>query len=121
MRKIWATIFFLLFCFVAIGSVMPGIADTSLSKKIIAGNKTKDIDTTYRIITKADKTYGYEIVVNHRTLIRQYTIPGQQGMHGFKRKKDAEQVAMLVIKKIKQGIMPPTIRLQELKQLNIIF
>jgi len=88
---------------------------------MIAETKIKDTDTSYRIITKPDKTYGYEIVVNDKTLIRQYTIPGQQGIQGFKRKKDAGQVARLVIKKLQLGIMPPTINKEELKQLNIIF
>jgi hypothetical protein len=101
------------------GSAKSGIPNISFST--IAENKGKSIDTTYRIITKPDKTYGYEIVVNHKTLIRQYTIPGQQGALGFKRKKDAEQVAVFVIKKMQLGIMPPTINKEELKQLNIIF
>lgn len=103
------------------GSVIPDLSNTSFSKLIIVENKIKGTDTAYRIISKPDKTFGYEIVVNDKTLIRQNTIPGQQGTQGFKRKKDAEQVALLVIKKLQLGIMPPTINKEELKQLNIIF
>jgi hypothetical protein len=109
------------FCFAAMADAKSGIPDIFFSNETVDENKINDTDTTYRIITKPDKTYGYEIVVNDKTLIRQNTIPGQQGVQGFKRKNDAEQVALLVIKKLQLGIMPPTINKEELKQLNIIF
>jgi hypothetical protein len=81
--------------------------------------KLVDGDTIYRIIPSADNTYGYEILVNNRLLIRQPTIPGLPGNKGFARKSDAEKVARLVIKKLQKGIMPPTIETKELDNLKI--
>jgi len=121
MREIGPILLLQVFCFAVMGNIIPDIDNMSFLNKTSAENKLKDTDTTYRVITKPDKTYGYEIIVNDKILIRQYTIPGQQGTQGFKRKKDAEQAAKLVIKKLQLGIMPPTISKEELKQLNIIF
>lgn len=120
MRKIYLILLFqLLGLTVVYGTFTHARID--ISKKVTRGGISIDNDATYKIIAKPDKTYGYEIFLNGKAFIRQYTIPGQKGLQGFKRKKDAEQVAMLVIKKIRQGIMPPTMSTQELKQLNIIF
>jgi hypothetical protein len=76
-------------------------------------------DTTYQIIAAPGNTYGYEILIHKKVLIRQLNIPGRSGTAGFKRKADAEKVARLVIKKLSQGMMPPTVDENELKQLNI--
>jgi len=77
------------------------------------------MDTSYRIIQAPGNTYGYEILVKNKVLIRQQNIPGKPGTQGFKRKIDAEKVAQLVIKKLVQGIMPPTIDEKELIDLKI--
>ncbi len=77
------------------------------------------IDTSYRIIQAAGNTYGYEILVKNKVLIRQQNIPGKPGTQGFKRKRDAEKVAQFVIKKLAQGIMPPSIDEKELIDLKI--
>ena len=76
-------------------------------------------DTTYRIIPSVDNTYGYEILINGKTLIRQKNIPGFPGLTGFKRKEDAEKTAQLVLKKITAGIMPPSIDKNELDSMKI--
>jgi hypothetical protein len=78
-------------------------------------------DTIYRIIPARGNTYGYEILVKNKVLIRQLNIPGKPGTHGFKKKTDAERVAALVLIKLRQGIMPPTIYDTELKELQIEF
>lgn len=78
-------------------------------------------DTTYRLIPSIDNTYGYEILINGKALIRQKNIPGISGSKGFKRKNDAEKTAQLVLKKLNAGIMPPSIDKHELDSLKVIF
>lgn len=82
-------------------------------------NVSNNTDTTYRIIPATNKTYGYEILIKNRVLIRQLTIPGKSGMLGFKKKNDAEKVAQLVLRKLSKGLMPPTIDDKELRELKI--
>ena len=53
-------------------------------------------------------------------LVIQSSVPGQPGNEGFKTKEGAEKVAKLVIKKMKKGVMPPSIDIEELKKLKII-
>jgi|SRR6187200_1926772 hypothetical protein len=76
-------------------------------------------DTSYRIISSIANTYGYEILINGKALIRQKNIPGLSGSTGFKRKEDAEKTAQLVLKKLNAGIMPPSIDKHELDSMKV--
>jgi hypothetical protein len=75
---------------------------------------------SYKIIDAANKTFGYDIYPDNRLLIHQPSIPAIQGNEGFAKQVDAEKVAKLVIDKLKQGEMPPTISTEELKKLGVI-
>ena len=77
-------------------------------------------DTSYRIIHSELNTYGYEILINAKVLIHQENIPGLPGNKGFLKKSDAVKTAKLVIQKLRQGIMPPTITVNDLNKLEII-
>lgn len=103
--------FFVLLALVTFSS---GTASASVCIKNTAGS-----DTIYRIITAAGNTYGYDILVNSKLLIHQPSIPGIAGSKGFATKAAAEKAARLVIKKLQQGIMPPTITIAELDSLKI--
>lgn len=104
---------------------------TSLSGKVLdTSNNTRQVhsnnqfvfynsDFTYRIINAKDNTYGYEILIDGKVAIRQLSIPSKEGTHGFKTKTDAEKVAQLVLKKIRLGIMPPSIDKIDLHKLKI--
>lgn len=76
-------------------------------------------DTVFRIIPAPGKTFGYEILVKDKVLIRQVNIPGVAGTLGFVKKKDAERVAMLMIKKMRKGMMPPTVTIREMDSLHV--
>ena len=76
-------------------------------------------DTTYRLIPSNANTYGYEILINGKALIRQKNIPGLPGVTGFKRKEDAEKTARLVLKKLAAGIIPPSIDKHELDSMKV--
>ncbi|HEY5773045.1 MAG TPA: DUF4907 domain-containing protein [Chitinophagaceae bacterium] len=82
---------------------------------------SNDSDTSFNIVTSANHTYGYEVFIRNKIVISQLTIPCKSGIEGFINKLDAEKVARLVIKKLSQGIMPPTVNKQELTSLKIDF
>lgn len=75
---------------------------------------------SYNLIPSINNTFGYEIFVNGQKMISQKSIPCLQGNNGFAQKSQAEIVAKLVVKKIGNGEMPPTITTEELKKLKTI-
>lgn len=114
----------LLWCFAttpAIFSTPLKASNSLLTTQVLRQFSLADTDTVYRIIPAPGKTYGYEILVKNKVIIRQLNIPGKPGIKGFKKKRDAEKVAGLVIEKIKQGIMPPTVHSYEMEKLSIKF
>src|SRR4029078_9798883 len=76
-------------------------------------------DTTLRIIRSEANTYGYDILVKNKILIHQPNMPGRPGNKGFAVKGDAEKVAMLIIKKLHTGMIPPATSTKELDSLKI--
>ena len=75
---------------------------------------------TYEIIDAPNKTFGYDVYADGKSMIHQTSIPAMPGNEGFETKADAEKVAKLVINKIKKGEMPPTVSVEELQQLKVI-
>lgn len=82
----------------------------------------KNTNTTFTAKTfkNADNTYGYDVYANSKLLIHQPNIPTMPGNKGFATKQDASIVAKLVIEKLEQNIMPPTITKEELRKLKVI-
>jgi len=70
---------------------------------------------SYKIIPSAEKTFGYDILADGKLMIHQPTIPGMPGNKGFKSETAAQKIAALVIGKIKNGEMPPTVGVEEVK------
>lgn len=50
--------------------------------------------------------WGYDIIMNNRTIIHQELIPALTVQRGFEKKEDAEKAAQLVIQKIKNRQSP---------------
>lgn len=75
---------------------------------------------TFKILPSNNGTWCYDIYKEGKMLIHQINIPGLPGKDGFKSKSDAGKVARLVIKKLKNGEMPPTVTIDELKNLKVI-
>lgn len=94
---------------------MSSLPDTSIQQL----QKDSQLVATYNIIPAAGNTYGYGIFINGRKVIEQLTIPTKQGNRGFANRNDAAIVAALVVQKIKQGQMPPTVSEEELAKLHI--
>ena len=72
------------------------------------------------MVIKADNNcYGYYLLADGQLLIEQKTIPAIPGNNGFISQAEAKRTADFAIKKLKQGEMPPTISVEELKKLKI--
>ena len=85
-----------------------------------AGDAFKNANITYQLIPGTNNTWGYNILVNKRIMIKQPTPPSLPGNNGFATRKGAEDVAMLVIAKMKKGEMPPTVTIDEMKKIKAI-
>src|SRR6187431_2103280 len=112
MRKLYL----LMLCFIATTLFMH--AHAIPSSKFFTLQRPPE-DTTFRIIPSEGNTYGYDILVKNKILIHQPNIPGRPGNKGFAIKADAEKVAMLIIKKLQRGMMPPATSTKELDSLKI--
>jgi hypothetical protein len=75
---------------------------------------------TTRIISSVNKTFGYEIVVNGKTLVRQPNIPALPGNDGFTTKKRAQRVADFVVRRIRNNEMPPTVTVEDLQKMGVL-
>jgi Domain of unknown function (DUF4907) len=93
-----------------------------ISNTIIAqpGQQHPQTNIMYKTIKAPNKTFGYDIYVNNHKMIHQSSIPCIAGNDGFKTRDAAEKVAQLVISKIRQGEMPPTVTIEEMKKLKAI-
>lgn len=69
---------------------------------------------------KIDNGWGYDIYLNNEKYIHQQHIPAVNGMHTFISEAEAYRVAELVVEKINNNLMPPTISIEELNYLNIV-
>lgn len=83
-----------------------------------SGAAVKNI--SYKIIPADNNTWGYDIYNNGKLMVHQPSIPALPGTNGFATKQSAEKVAKKVIEKILHGENPPTISVDEMKQLNAL-
>jgi len=83
-------------------------------------NSYKDAGIVSVIIPAESNTFGYDIYVNGAVIIHQPSRPGLPGNSGFTSEEDAMKVAELVIKKIRNNEMPPTVTIEELRMLGVL-
>lgn len=79
----------------------------------------KNQTVSYKIIDAKSHTYGYNIFINDSLFIHQPVIPCIAGNKGFKSKAEARKVATLVVQKIRNHVIPPSISVTEMKELGI--
>jgi len=96
-------------------------ANETVAKKEVKQQKNPyaDAKITARIIPSANKTFGYDILVNGKTLVHQPNMPGLPGNDGFTTKEKAKTVADFVVKKIRNNEMPPTVTIEDLKKMGV--
>ncbi|MBX7141526.1 MAG: DUF4907 domain-containing protein [Chitinophagales bacterium] len=75
---------------------------------------------TYQIIDSQNNTFGYDVYRDGKLMIHQTSIPAMPGNDGFKTRDDAAKVAEMVMYKIRKGEMPPTVTVEEMKELGVI-
>jgi len=83
-------------------------------------NPYKDAEIKAVIIPSENNTFGYDIYLYDAILIHQPSRPGLPGNIGFATEEDAIKVAELVIKKIRNNEMPPTVTVEELEGLGVL-
>jgi hypothetical protein len=64
--------------------------------------------------------WGYEIVAGGKVYIHQEFIPAISGKHGFRTSEDAMKVGKKVVAKINAKQLPPTITVDDLREMGII-
>ncbi len=84
------------------------------------GSQFPNTQLTFNIIPATNNTFCYDVLADGKILIHQPSKPGLPGNEGFKTKAAAEKVAKLIITKIKNGEMPPSVSPEELKKLNVL-
>ena len=73
-------------------------------------------------ITDSQPTgFGFEILQGTSILIIQPHIPAIQGIKGFETEEQASVIGNYMIYKINNGIMPPSISVQDLDSLEIVY
>lgn len=97
------------------GQTSPRQVPSAAQAETIAGSTI-----TYKIIGSQADGFGYDVFADGKMLIHQPGIPGQPGTKGFRTKADCEKVAQLVVKKLKNKEMPPTVSEEELRTLKVI-
>ncbi|HNW90858.1 MAG TPA: DUF4907 domain-containing protein [Bacteroidales bacterium] len=83
-------------------------------------NPYKNKNLEIKIINADTASFGYDIFMDGLLMIHQPNIPGLPGNKGFTSREKAMAVAHKVVKKIKKNKMPPTLTIEELKELNAI-
>jgi len=68
----------------------------------------------FEIIEAPEKTFGYDVYKNDAMFIHQPHIPGMPGVRGFDREDQAKKAAELMIDKMKNGVVPPTLSEEEI-------
>lgn len=83
-------------------------------------NPYADAEIAIKIITAANGTFGYDILLYGKPLIHQPNIPGLPGNEGFSTRKRAQKVAEFVVKKIRDNEMPPTVTIGDLNKMEVL-
>lgn len=85
-------------------------------------NKKEQEPKEYKVQTfKTNTGWGYKIFSSEKILINQENIPAVSGMISFKSENEAMVTANLAVEKIKMGLFPPTITIEELDSLNVSY
>jgi hypothetical protein len=71
----------------------------------------------YQIIEAPEKTFGYDVYRDETLYIHQPHIPGMPGVKGFAREEQAQKAAELMVQKMKNGIVPPTLSEEEISDI----
>jgi Domain of unknown function (DUF4907) len=82
----------------------------------------QDSSITFKIIPGENGAvgFGYDIFVDGKLYVHQPTIPAVPGNRAFSTEQKAAQAAQLVVFKIQNQILPPTVEVRELDSLHLL-
>lgn len=75
---------------------------------------------SYKVMYEENNGWGYQIFEGDKMVINQMHIPAVQGIQGFSSQENAATTARYIIKKINEGIFPPTISVSTLDSLRVL-
>lgn len=87
-------------------------------RQLRSEEKTNSIIETsysYKVFQSLDSSWGFDLIDNGKILIHQSIKPALSGNKGFSKNEYAEEAAQLMIKKMENGIMPPSLSADEVK------
>lgn len=64
--------------------------------------------------------WGYDILINGQLYIHQPNIPAVMGNNGFSSEEKAREAGELIISKIRNNILPPTVTVEELETKGLL-
>ncbi len=100
--------------------VSDSVMENLKREKAVLVKKMESAQVTYFIIKAPDNMFGYSIFIDGQMYVEQKSIPALEGIKGFDSKEDAEKIAKMVVRKIKEGEMPPTVTPEELREQGVI-
>lgn len=112
--------FCLLFIFVTCGNPSGNSSDqqeVKPQKPLQHKNKDTKPEVKLQIIQNENGSWGYDIFLSGNHYIHQPEMPAVGGKKGFDHKWQAEKIGKLVIEKIKKGISPPSVTLEEVNKI----
>jgi len=83
-------------------------------------NKAQTAPMYQVVITEKNGGFGYQILKDGKLVIDQPTIPAVQGNQSFSTLEKAQKTADYLIEKLKKGIFPPTLAVEELDSLDVL-
>jgi hypothetical protein len=92
---------------------------TLCEKRSASVIESKDQMITSRVFESELGGYGYDILVNDTVFIHQPNIPAISDNIGFPTEAGAKQIANLVITKIRNHEMPPSVTREELVKFSL--
>ena len=99
--------------------INPKKVKTEVNFNRITGSEEVFSYVKFRSFQNSDSTWGFTIFVNSRPYIHNKKIPLPSAVTGFRSKKDAENVADLFVKMIKNGNPNPQLNKNTLDSLGI--
>lgn len=95
----------------------------SLQPETVDTNSINEYTPSYTAVSIFDEElgWGYQILNNDKPYINQPHIPAIEGMKGFNTEEDALETAELVLFKLNNNIVPPSITSQELDSLGVVY
>ena len=117
---IFLLVLFILLTFTGLPALLISADESTGKESEQQKNSYANAEIAIKIIPSVNYTFGYDILLYGRPLIHQPTIPGLPGTEGFATKERAQTVAEFVVKKIRNNEMPPTVTIEDLKNMAVL-